>query len=174
MTAFSRPPGCEIRSTRSRVLAIDDYLPTASPTQWLPDWLADKTVGLCGPTPAKSAPRVLRRLLAPFAGDGGTPAAELDALVHLGPIDRRIDDAHARAALEPLALGGAVLDIAFARGLFVRPWRRTAVFDATALRLEAWGRLGVARLEQWVCDDARGMVLTFGTRLARPPAPLED
>jgi hypothetical protein len=148
------------------VLAIDDYLPAASPTRWLPDWLADKTAGLCGPTPAKSGPRPLRRLLAPLAAVDGT---RLDALVHLGPIDRPIDHAHARAALASLAIGGAVLDIAFARGLFVRPWRRTAVFDATALRLEAWGRLGVARLEQWVSGDARGMVLTLGTRLAPTP-----
>jgi hypothetical protein len=162
--------------TRSRVLAIDDYLPTASPTSWLPDWLADKTAALCGPTPAKRGPWPLRRILLalPLATDTRdpdpkanlVPKAELTALVHLGPIDRRIDDAHASAALEVLVLGGAVLDIAFARGLFARPWRRTAVFDATALRLEAWGRLGVAQLEQWVCGDGRGLVITLGTKLA--------
>ena len=104
----------------------------------------------------------------PSAAELRETNAALDGLVHLGPIDRPLDEARVRAELEALALGGAVLDVAFASGLFVRPWRRTAVFNATALRFEAWGRLGVARLEQWVCGDARGMVLTLGTRWSTP------
>jgi hypothetical protein len=157
--------------TRSRVLAIDDYLPCASPATWLPGWLDGRAAATCGPTPPEKGPRVLRRILGALrrVDDEGIAAGSLDALVHLGPLDPPLDATHARVALDALALGGAVLDVAFARGLVVRPWRRTAVFDATAARLEAWGRLGVARLEQWVCDDARGMVLTFGTRLADVP-----
>lgn len=157
--------------TRSRVLAIDDYLHCAPPATWLPTWLAGRTAATCGPTPVAKAPRVLRRILGALGsvGDDAVAPGSFDALVHLAPVDRPIDAAPARAALEALVLGGALLDVAFARGLVVRPWRRTAVFDATAARLEAWGRLGVAQLEQWVCDDARGMVLTLGTRVAAVP-----
>jgi hypothetical protein len=145
------------------VLAIDDYLPCAPLAEWLPQWLAPRSVGLCGPTTPRAAPRWLRRWLAPLAAADGT--RELDALVHLGPFDRPLDDAHVGSALAALALGGAVLDLAFARGWIVRPWRRTSVFDTSAQRFEAWGRLGVGRLEQWVSGDGRGLVVTLGTRL---------
>ncbi len=138
------------------MLAIDDYLPCASPSTWLPGWLEGRAAATCGPTPVEKGPRALRRILGALGrvGDVSIAAGSLDALVHLGPVDRPLDAALARARLDALALGGAVLDVAFA---------------ATAARLEAWGRLGVARLEQWVCDDARGLVLTLGTRLADVP-----
>jgi hypothetical protein len=152
--------------TRARVLAIDDYLPCAPVARWLPGWLEGRRVGICGPTLAAAAPRVLRGLLAALPVADGS-ADELEALVHLGPFDLPLDADVVARALGSLALGGAVLDIAFARGLFVRPTRRTAVFDATARRFEAWGRLGLARLEQWVTADARGLVITHGVAAVR-------
>lgn len=154
------------------MLAIDDYLPSAPLAQWLPRWLETRTVGLCGPTTARAAPRSLRRWLGPIAVADAT--RELDGLVHLGPFDRPLDEALVRSALAALVLGGAVLDLAFARGWIARPWRRTSVFDASARRFETWGRLGVGRLEQWVSDEGRGLVVTLGTRVLSGPEDRED
>ena len=148
------------------MLAIDDYLPCAPVGRWLGGWLEGRAVAVCRGTPTLAIPRGLRRWLAPLPD---LDAARTDAstrfgaLVHVGPIDRAIDASRVRTALQSIDLGAAVLDLAFARGLVTRPWRRSAVFDATAHRFEDWARLGLAALEQWVTDDGSGMVITAGT-----------
>jgi len=156
----------EHHATSIAVLAIDDYLPCAPVARWLGGWLEGRAVGVCRGTPTLAIPRGLRRWLAPLPDLDSARTGEssrLTALLHVAPIDRRIDASRVRTALQSIEIGAPVLDLAFARGLVTRPWRRSAVFDATAHRFEDWARLGIVALEQWVTDDGSGMVITAGT-----------